>query len=222
MSNHDNRRPHVFIPRSPMNAQPEQPTAPRRPVSPPNPFNRQNTSTASRSPQLSPLRRQPSPMTLPSRPRIQSAPDHYSTASSISFPEPQFYRSTSASHREGLSPPSNRSTHRLSSNTYNLNSNDTHTNLSVASFGSSYAGDDHYGLGSPEVCSPISSLLSSNSSVVRRCPRKFTTQIVCIIFICSSAIVTFFIASFIAWMPKKRCLVFKPESSMKATRNGIS
>lgn len=136
-----NRRPHVFIPSPPLHAQ--QPAVPKGPVPsdytfqvlPPHPSSRQDTS-ASGSP-LSPLRRQPSQMTLPQRPRIQSASYVYPTTTTtpISFPEPQSYRSISTSH---LSPPSNHS---------------------VASFASSYAEDD-YGLGSPEVCSPISSLLS--------------------------------------------------------------
>ena len=139
-----NRRPHVFIPSLPLHAQ--QPAVPRGPVSsdytfqvsPPHPSSRQDTSASGStlSPQLSPLRRQPSQMILPQRPRIQSASDVYPTTTTpISFPEPQSYRSISTSR---LSLPSNHS---------------------VASFASSYAEED-YGLSSPEVCSPISSLLS--------------------------------------------------------------
>ena len=147
MSN--NPHPHGFIPSLPPVTQ--QPAVRRGPLSPP------------RSPQLSPLRRQPAQMTIPTippRPRIQSAPDHYpttTTTTSISFPEPQFYRTTTTPHRESLSPPSNRSIHGLSNNTYNSNDMGfSYSSPSVVSFASSYAEDDHYGLGSPEVSSPIS------------------------------------------------------------------
>ena len=148
----------------------QQPAVPRRP---PHLYIRQDMSSAPRSPQLSPVRRQPVQMTLPSRPRIQSAPDNYPTTSTtpVSFPEPQFYRSTSTGtfHRESLSPPSNRSSHSLNNNAYNSNNMGIpYTSPSVASFSSSYAEDDHsFGSGSFEVCSPIPSLLSSNSSVAR-------------------------------------------------------
>ena len=146
----------------------QQPAVPRRP---PHLYIRQDMSSAPRSPQLSPVRRQPAQMTLPSRPRIQSAPDHYPTTSTtpISFPEPQFYRSISSPHGESLSPPSNRSNHSLNNNNYNSNNmRIPYTSPSVASFSSSYAEDDHsFGSGSFEVCSPIPSLLSSNSSVAR-------------------------------------------------------
>ena len=178
MSN--NPRPHVFIPSPPLDTQ--QSAVPRGRVSP---FVRQDISLAppSRSPQLSPQRRQPTQMTLPPRPRIQSAPDHYPATAPISFSEPQSYPSISNSHRESLFPPSNRSNHRPSNNTYNSNDMGIpYTSPSVVSFASSYGEDGHYGLGSAEVCSPISSLLSSNSSVVRRCHGRFNTQIVCIIF----------------------------------------
>ena len=173
MSNLNNpRRPHVFIPSPRQNAQ--QPAVlPRGPVpsdytfrleaSPPNPFISQDASPQSPlSPQLSPLRRQPSPMTLPQRPRIQSASDHYLTTAPISFPEPQSSRSTSSSR---LSLPSNHSVSSLAS----------------------YVEDD-YGLGSPEVCSPIHLYYPPNSSLgVRGCHGRFITQIVCIIFVRSSA-----------------------------------
>lgn len=203
MSN--NPRPHVFIPH--LDAQ--QPAVPTRPVSsdytfqvvpPSRPSAMSSASWSPQSSQLSPQRRQPSHMTLPSRPRIQSASDPYPTTSSISFPEPQFYRSISASHQ---SLPS--------------------SNPSVSSFASSYAEDDHYGLGSPEVCSPIPSL-SSPLFICRRTTMSPEIQHPdCMYQFCySSAIVTFFIASFIAWMPEKPCLVFKQETSKRATRNGIS
>jgi RHO1 GDP-GTP exchange protein 1/2 len=160
MSN--NPRPHVkFNPGPPLVTQ-----QPAVPVSPFSPFIRQHMSSASgsRSPPLSPLRRQPSPVTIPPRPRIQSAPDLYpATTTSMPFPEPQFNRPIS--YQESLSPPStrNRSNHSLNYNSYDMRV--PYTSPSVASFASSYAEDDHYGLGSPEVCSPIPSLLSSNSSV---------------------------------------------------------
>ena len=146
MSN--NRRPHVFIPGRPLDAQ--QPAVPRgqapseytfHVVSPPSSTRQDASSPRSpMSPQLSPLRRLPTPMTLPPRPRMQSASDVYPTTTPMSFPEPQFYRSPSASHRESLSLP---------------------TSNSVASFASSYAEHDQYGLGSPEVCSQSKSPLSS-------------------------------------------------------------
>ena len=171
MSN--NPRPHVYIPRPAFDTQ--QPAVPVSPL-----------SSGSRSPRLSPLRRQPSP--LPPGPHAQSAPDLYSPTTPMSFPEPQFYRSTS--FRETLSPPSNRSNRSLNNNTYNTRA--SYTSPSVSSFGSSYVEDDHYDLGSFEVCSPIPSLLSSNSSVERRRHARFNTQTVFIIFVCSSAIVSSF------------------------------
>ena len=159
MSNNPPRRPHGFVPSPPLDTQ-----QPAVSVSPPHPFIRQHTSSASRSPPLSPLRRQPSPMNVPPRPRIQSAPDLYpATTTLMPFPEPQFNRPTSVSYRESLSPPSNRSNHSLNNNSYNMRI--PYTSPSVASFASSYAEDDHYGLGSPEVCSSKPFPLFSNSSV---------------------------------------------------------
>ena len=193
MSNHDNplRRPHVVVPNPPLGTT-QQPAVS---VSPPHPFIRQHMSSASRSPPLSPLRRQPSPMNVPPRPRIQSAPDIYpATTTLMPFPEPQFNRPTSISYRESLSPPSNRSNHSLN-NSYNMRI--PYTSPSVASFASSYAEDDHYGLGSPEVCSSIPFLSSSNSSVRMTMSREIQHPTCMHHFVCFSAVITFFIASFI-------------------------
>ena len=128
----------------------------QQPAVPVSPSHRQRMSSAPRSPQLSPLRRQPSPMSLSPGPRVQLTPDHYSTTPPIPFPEPHFYRPASNSHRENPSPPSNRSTHSLSNSIYNSNNMTIpYTSPSVSSFSSSYVEDDHYGEESFEVCSSI-------------------------------------------------------------------
>ena len=108
-------------------------------------------------PSLPPRQPQATPMTttLPPRLRVQSVSEHYRpTTTPISFPEPQFRRATS--HRESLSVPSHRLTHYHSRSDLAANSNlsnlsQSHTNPSVVSFASSYAEDDHYGLGSNQV-----------------------------------------------------------------------
>ena len=105
-----------------------------------------------------PRRQQATPMTPPSRPRVQSVSEHYPTTAPLSFPEPQFHRATSyrESHRENLSVPSHRLTHHNRSDNSNLLL--PLTSPSLASIASSYSEDDHYGLGSTDVRSSIPSL----------------------------------------------------------------
>ena len=194
-----NNRLHVSIPRPPLDVQ--QPAAPRGPVpsdyafrvSPPHPFIGQDMASLSPSrPQL-PRRQQATSMTPPPRPRIQSVSDYYPTTAPNSFPQPHFHRATS--HREYLSATSPQSSN---SNLNNLGM--PHTNSSVTSFTSSYAEDDHYGLGSASVLFNFISItyLPNPSLAIRRCRGRFITKIVCIVIVRSSAIVTLFIASFIA------------------------
>lgn len=165
-------RPHVFIPGPRQDAQ--QPAVPGGwpsqvpskytfQVSPPYPFTGQDIASASLPPV--PSRPYQTPMTYPQRPRIQSVSDHYPTATSISFPEPYFHRSTS--YRENLPVP-HKLPHRHSGTDINYNPNlsnlrQPHVNPSMTSFASSYAEDDHYGLGSSEVrVLNIIAIISSN------------------------------------------------------------
>jgi len=180
-----NHHPHVSIPSHQEAQQPAVPSsstwAPPSEyayrLSPPNPFISQDMTSGSWNlPPLPPRRPQATPMTptLPIRPRVQSVSEHYPTTTPMSFPEPHLHRTTS--HRENLPVPSHSLTHHHSRTELGYDPNLSnlrlpHTNPSVASFASSYAEDDYYGVGPNEVLSSISSLLSPlpNSSVgVRR------------------------------------------------------